>query len=93
MRDRDVVVNVCLGEFCEIIGGVSPGRTGEWSGVAVDVVLDRGWHFAYSIKTILSCVSEPDELLMLVPPVYPLSAVFFVLVQVCICKMLVHWPF
>lgn len=93
LRDRGVVVDVCLGELCEIVGGINPGRTEEWSGVALDTVLDREWRFVYSVKTILSHMSEPTELLMLVPPVYPLFAVFSVLLWVCTCKMMVHWPF
>lgn len=90
--DRDVVV--CLGDLCEIVGGVNPGRTEEWSGVALDTVLDRKWHFfVCSMKTILSHVSEPGELLMLVPPAYPLSAVCSVLPWMCKRRTMVCWPF
>lgn len=76
MWDRGVVVDVCLGELCEIVDGVNPGRTEAWSQVALDMALDKEWCFICSVKTILSHISELGELLMLVPPAYPLSAVF-----------------
>lgn len=86
-------MDVCLGELCKIVGGVHPGRTEEWNGVALDMVLGREWHFVCSVKTILSHMSEPGELLMLVPSANPLSAVFSVLLRVCMCKTMVHWMF
>lgn len=54
LRDREVVVPVCLRGLCEIYDGVNPGRTEEWSGVALDTVLEREWRFVCSMKTILS---------------------------------------
>jgi len=49
--------------------------------------------FFYSVKIILPHMSGPGELLMLIPPAYPLSAIFSVLLGVRMCKMMVHWPF